>query len=72
MRRTALPLLAVLSLLAQPVAAQPATEPPAEAPRDHHGNLAYIYLGILALIPAIVLIGLALGVDAEEDMPVSP
>ena len=72
MRRTVLPLLAVFSLMAQPVAAQPSPEPPAEAPRDHHGNLAYVYLGILALIPALVLIGLALGVDAEEDMPVSP
>ena len=74
MRRTVLPLIAALSILAAPAAAQPepVAEPPAEAPRDHHGNLAYVYLGILALIPALVLIGLALGVDVEEDMPASP
>ena len=74
MRRTALPLLAALSLLATPAAAQPEPmpTPPAEAPRSHHGNLAYVYIGILALIPALVLVGLALGVDTEEDMPASP
>ena len=72
LRRTFLPLLAALSLLAAPVAAQPAPEQPVEAPQSHHGNLAYVYIGILALIPALVLIGLALGVDTEEDMPASP
>lgn len=74
MRRTVLPLIAVFSILAAPAAAQldPAAEPPAEAPRSHHGNLAYVYLGIFALIPALVLIGVALGVDTEEDMPASP
>ena len=74
MRRTILPLLAALSLSAAPAAAQPdpLPEAPAEAPRNHHGNLAYVYIGILALIPALVLIGLALGVDTEEDMPASP
>lgn len=70
MRRTILPLLAALSLSAAPAAAQP--DPLPEAPRNHHGNLALVYIGILALIPALVLFGLALGVDTEEDMPASP